>query len=82
MQGLKIQCPNCKRKDFVTTEKFNPNVTPNGSFVKCTLPYHIEWLTSSVTLGIRNDLPGVHGTTGSAWHSSCSCAGERVRKVL
>jgi hypothetical protein len=47
--GLKVVCPNCKRKDFITTEKYNPNVTPNGSMVKCLLTYHIDWLCSSTT---------------------------------
>ena len=47
---MKIQCPNCKRKDFITTEKYNPDVTPNGSFVKCLLPFQIDWLETSTTL--------------------------------
>lgn len=50
MQGLKIQCPNCKRIMFETTDKFNPDVTPNGSFVKSLAPYQIDWLTMSTTL--------------------------------
>ncbi len=49
MKGLKIQCPNCRRLDFETTEKYIPDVTPNGSMVKCLLPYHIDWLCSSTT---------------------------------
>lgn len=57
MQGLKVQCPNCKRKDFVTTEKFNPDVTPNGSMVKCLLPYQIDWLCSSTTLASEMTCP-------------------------
>lgn len=50
MQGLKVKCPNCGRTDFITTEKFDPTVTPNGGMVKCTLPYYIDWLCSSTTL--------------------------------
>lgn len=57
MEGLKIQCPNCKRTDFVTTERYNPDVTPNGSMVKCLLPYHIDWLTSSTTLASEITCP-------------------------
>lgn len=57
MQGLKVQCPNCKRKDFVTTDKFNPDVTPNGSMVKCLLPYQIDWLCSSTTLASEMTCP-------------------------
>jgi hypothetical protein len=49
MQESKVKCPNCKRVSFVTTPKFNPNVTPNGSMVKCILPFHIDWLTKSTT---------------------------------
>ena len=50
MQGLKVQCPNCKRKDFATTDKFNPDDRPHGGMVKCLLPYHIDWLTTLTTL--------------------------------
>jgi hypothetical protein len=50
MQGLKVQCPNCKRKDFVTTDKYDPNKTPNGSMVKCLLGYQIDWLCNSGTV--------------------------------
>lgn len=49
MEGLKVKCPNCKRTDFITTDKFNPDVQPNGSMVKCLLPYHIDWLCTSST---------------------------------
>lgn len=57
MQGFKVQCPNCKRKDFVTTDKFSPDVTPNGSMVKCLLPYQIDWLCSSTTLASEMTCP-------------------------
>lgn len=57
MKDLKVQCPNCKRKDFVTTDKYNPDVTPNGSMVKCLLPYHIDWLCSSSTLSAEMTCP-------------------------
>ncbi|MFZ2809402.1 MAG: C2H2-type zinc finger protein [Desulfosalsimonadaceae bacterium] len=49
MTGLRIQCPNCKRTDFTTTEKYRADEKPNGSMVKCTLPYKIDWLTLSTT---------------------------------
>jgi hypothetical protein len=49
MEGLRVVCPNCKRRDFVTTEKFNAEKPPNGSMVKCLLPYRIDWLCSPVT---------------------------------
>ena len=50
MKGLKVKCPNCGRTDFITTDKFNPDVRPNGGMVKCTLPYYIDWLTTSSTV--------------------------------
>ena len=50
MEGLKVQCPNCKRKDFITTDKYDPAAIPNGSMVKCLLSYQIDWLMSSTTL--------------------------------
>ena len=54
---MKVQCPNCKRKDFETTKKYDPNVTPNGSFIRCLLPYHIDFLTSSTTLASELNCP-------------------------
>jgi hypothetical protein len=57
MQGLKVKCPNCGRTDFETTDKYNPDVTPNGSMVKCTLQYHIDWLTASTTLASEMTCP-------------------------
>lgn len=57
MSGLKVQCPNCKRKDFVTTDRFDPDVTPNGGMVKCLLPYQIDWLCSSSTLCAQMTCP-------------------------
>jgi len=49
MEGLKVVCPNCKRRDFVTTDQYHPDAPPNGSMVKCLLPYRIDWLCSPVT---------------------------------
>ena len=54
---MRVQCPNCKRKDFETTERYEPDVRPNGSFVRCLLPYHIDWLTSSTTLASEMNCP-------------------------
>ena len=54
---MKVKCPNCGRMDFETTDKYNPDVTPNGSFLKCTLPYHIDWLCSSTTLASEMTCP-------------------------
>ena len=54
---MKIKCPNCKRTDFETTANYNPNLPPNGSMVKCLLPYHIDWLCSSTTKGAEMTCP-------------------------
>lgn len=53
----KIQCPNCKRKDFETTGHYSSVLPPNGSMVKCLLPYHIDWLCSSTTKGAEMTCP-------------------------
>lgn len=57
MQGLKVKCTNCGRTDFETTDKYDPNITPNGSMVKCLLSYHIDWLTLSTTKAAEMTCP-------------------------
>ena len=47
--GLKVKCPLCKRVSFETSKHYDPNVTPNGSFVKSLLPYLHDWLCTSAT---------------------------------
>lgn len=47
--GLKVVCPLCRRKLFVTTEHYNPDISPNGSMLKFLGGYHIDWLTTSTT---------------------------------
>jgi uncharacterized protein YbaR (Trm112 family) len=47
--GLKVVCPQCKRRLFETTEKYNPDISPNGSMVRFLGGYHIDWLTTSAT---------------------------------
>jgi len=49
MQGLRVKCPNCKRVLFETTDKYNPDITPNGSMVKFLKGYALDWLTISTT---------------------------------
>ena len=51
MQGLPVQCPQCKRKSFITTEHFKPIIPPNGSMLKSTLQYQHDWLCTSSTKG-------------------------------
>lgn len=58
MKGLRVKCINCGRSgDFITTDKFDPDETPNGSMVKCLLPYHIDWLTLSTTKAAEMTCP-------------------------
>jgi hypothetical protein len=57
MIGYKVQCPNCKRADFITTAAYLPGVTPHGGFVKSLLPYHLDWLTSSTTTAAMMTCP-------------------------
>jgi uncharacterized protein YbaR (Trm112 family) len=47
--GLKVVCPQCRRRLFVTTEHYNPDISPNGSMVRFLGGYHIDWLTTSTT---------------------------------
>lgn len=54
---MKVKCPNCGRMDFDTTDKYNPDVTPNGSMVKSNLTYHIDWLCLSTTLASEMTCP-------------------------
>lgn len=36
---MKIQCPGCKRIVAETTDRFNPDVRPNGSMLEIAEPY-------------------------------------------
>jgi len=49
MEGLKVKCPNCKRMDFVTTDKYDPNVSPRGDMLKSLVTYHLDFLLTSST---------------------------------
>jgi hypothetical protein len=39
MQGLKVQCPGCKKVYHETTEKYDPDVRPNGAMVRLLDPW-------------------------------------------
>ena len=39
MQGLRIQCPGCKKVYHETTEKYDPDVRPNGAMVRLLEPW-------------------------------------------
>jgi len=47
--GKKIVCPLCRRKLFVTTEHYNPDISPNGSMLKFLGGYYIDFLCASTT---------------------------------
>ena len=36
---MKVQCPNCRRIFWETTDKYNPDIRPNGSMVRLLEPY-------------------------------------------
>lgn len=57
MQNLKIKCPNCGRKDFITTDKFNPDIAPHGGMIRCLLPYQIDYLCAFSTLAPQITCP-------------------------
>jgi hypothetical protein len=39
MKGLRVQCPGCKKVYHETTEKYNPDVRPNGAMVRLLDPW-------------------------------------------
>lgn len=39
MQGLRIQCPGCKKVYHETTEKYDPDIRPNGAMVRLLEPW-------------------------------------------
>lgn len=47
--GLKVVCPQCRRRLFITTPQYNPDVSPHGGMLKFLGGYHIDWLTTSAT---------------------------------
>lgn len=48
---MRVQCPLCKKKNFVLTDKYDPKKLPHGAMVKWAGPFpHIDWLMASTTL--------------------------------
>ena len=39
MKGLQVQCQGCKRTMWHTTDKYNPDVRPNGSMLEFLDPW-------------------------------------------
>jgi len=52
LSGLPVKCPNCKGSHFITTDKYDPDVSPNGSMVSLRKKYAswpLDWLCTSGT---------------------------------
>jgi hypothetical protein len=60
MSGLKVKCPNCKRIFFSTTDKYDPDVSPNGSMVRL-LPkwshWPLDWICTAGTKAAELSCP-------------------------
>ncbi len=39
MSGLRVQCQGCKKIMWITTDKYNPDVRPNGSMLEFLDPW-------------------------------------------
>jgi hypothetical protein len=39
MKGLRVQCPGCKKVFHETTEKYDPDIRPNGAMVRLLEPW-------------------------------------------
>lgn len=59
--GLKVVCPQCRRRLFETTEQYNPDVSPHGGMLKFLGGYHIDWLTTSSTKSSELACPECQG---------------------
>lgn len=57
MNGLGVKCPNCGRIMFKTTDKYTPDVRPNGSMVRSLSRYEIDWMTTSTTKAVEMTCP-------------------------
>ena len=59
--GLKVVCPQCRRRLFETTPQYNPDVSPHGGMLKFLGGYHIDWLTTSSTKASELACPECQG---------------------
>jgi uncharacterized protein (DUF983 family) len=55
--GMKVKCPLCKTISFETTDKYDPNVTPNGAMVRKLVSWEIDWLCTSTTKAAEMTCP-------------------------
>ena len=59
--GLKVVCPLCRRRLFITTEHYNPDISPNGSMLKFLGGYHLDFLLTSTTKAAELCCPECQG---------------------
>ena len=68
MTGLKVKCPKCKRTGtYITTDKYDPNITPNGSMLKLKNPKY----KGGLTYGSAKGSPPV----AACFMECCDCGG-------
>ena len=53
----KVKCTVCRQVCFETTDKYDPNITANGSMVRKLVPWVIDWLCASTTLASEMTCP-------------------------
>lgn len=59
--GLKVVCPLCRCRLFITTEHYNPDISPNGSMLKFLGGYHLDFLLTSTTKAAELCCPECQG---------------------
>jgi hypothetical protein len=68
MEGLKVKCPKCKRTGtYITTDKYNPDIAPNGSMVKLRNSKH----KGGLTFGSAKGSPNIK----ACFMECCDCGG-------
>ena len=62
-KALKVHCPNCKKVFWETTDKFDSNITPNGSMLRFLQPYRgNHWPIFGDGIMPTRDGTGIAGT--------------------
>lgn len=64
---MRVKCPKCKRSNvYVTTDEYNPDITPHGGMVKLRNPKH----KGGMTFGVIKK-----GHVKAALMECCDCGG-------
>ena len=67
---MKIKCPKCKRTNtYLTTDKYNPDIAPNGSMVRLRNPNYKGGLTFGTAKG------GSNSAIKAQFMECCDCGG-------